>query len=286
MGVGDLSGVQLEDWEKLNRTANVYVMSFDKNFKVRQQQTYTLWHANWEVYVGRFVSADQDGLFLYDRKAGEGRMVSFDRNMHISRYQMVHNLDGNWLPYSGDFTASGRAQLMLYDPSSGSGQILTFDSDLKLVQQQLYPDWGQNKVLYVGHFGMSQVSIMLYDPLAATSSFLTFDKSLEVAHEYDGKGWDQRWQILVGSFLDHSRCIKDGNCATGDDILVLDRQTGQIMQYVFSFGRKYQVYDNRIKSFERLGVTTSIDPHLNEVDTTTFNLIGTFSTDIKGEELY
>ena len=261
-------------------------MSFDKNFQVRQQQLYTLWHANWEVYVGRFVSADQDGLFLYDRNAGAGRMLSFDRNMRISHYQIVHNLDGNWLPYSGDFTDSGRSQLMLYDPSSGSGQIVTFGPDLKPAQQKFYPDWGANKVLYVGHFGTPQVSVMLYDPLAAKSTFLAFDNSLEVTHEYDGNSWDQRWQILVGSFLDHARCIKDGNCTTGDDILVLDRQTGQIMQYVFSFGRKYQVYDNRITPFERLGVATTIDPHLNEVDTTTFNLIGTFSTTIKGEELY
>ena len=280
----DLSGSAPEDWEKAGRTANILVLDFNKDFSVHIQQSYTLWHANWEVYVGRFVNANQDGIFLYDRLVGEGRIMDFDSNLLINHYQESHNLDGNWVVYSGDFMGAGRAQLFMYDPSSGDGQMLAFAPDLTLAKQVPYSNLGTGLVPYVGHFGMPNASAMLYDPQSGQSTFLAFDKSLAVVQQTTVQSWGHQWQILVGAFLDRERCLSNGNCSTGDDILVLNRQTGQIEQYVFSFGRKFQVYDNRSQAFIRQGIAS--DTRLNQVDTTTFSLLTTLITNIRDEELY
>ena len=280
----DLSGSAPEDWEKAGRTANILVLDFNKDFSVHVQQSYTLWHANWEVYVGRFVNANQDGIFLYDRLVGEGRIMDFDTNLLINHYQESHKLDGNWVVYSGDFTSAGRAQLFMYDPGSGNGQMLAFASDLTLAKQVPYTNLGIGMVPYVGHFGMSNASAMLYDPQGGHSTFLAFDSSLAIVQQTTVQSWGQQWQILVGAFLDRERCLLNGNCSTGDDILVLNRQTGQIEQYVFSFGRKFQVYDNRSQAFIRRGIVN--DTRLNQVNTTTFSLLTTLVTNIRDEELY
>jgi hypothetical protein len=280
----DLSGSPPQDWERLGRTANILVLDFNKDFSIRFQQQYTLWHANWEVYVGRFAGPQRDGIFLYDRSVGEGRIMDFDSHLVVSDYQEMHNLDGNWLVYSGDFIGTGRAQLLVYDPSSGAAQILTFAPNLALAGQKLYSNWGTNQVLYVGHFGTSALNVMLYDPEAQQSTFIAFDKRLEVARQYVVHSWSQRWQILVGAFLDRSRCLASHTCSTGDDILVLDRQTGQMQQYIFSFGRQLQEFDNRVQSFARNGVAS--EQHLNSVDTTTFSLLTTLKTSIRDEEIY
>ncbi len=260
------------------------MLDFNKDFSVRVQQSYSLWHANWEVYVGRFVNANQDGIFLYDRLVGEGRIMDFDSNLLINHYQESHNLDGNWVVYSGDFMGTGRAQLFMYDPSSGNGQTLAFAPDLTLAKEVPYSHLGTGLVPYVGHFGMSNASVMLYDPQGGQSTFLAFDKSLAIVQQTTVQSWGQQWQILVGAFLDRERCLLNGNCSTGDDILVLNRQTGQIEQYVFSFGRKFQVYDNRSQAFIRQGLAS--DTRLNQVDTTKFSLLTTLVTNIRDEELY
>jgi len=125
---------------------------------------------------------------------------------------------------------------------------------------------------------------MLYDPQAQQSTFIAFDTSLLVAHQITVAAWDNRWQILVGSFLDRSRCLAAHNCSTGDDILVLNRQTGQMEQFVFSFGTQYQVVDNRSQGYVRNGVSpTSV---LTPVDASTISLLATVSTTIKAEELF
>ncbi len=283
-GKNDLSGVQLVDWERTGRSANILVLDFNKDFSVHVQQQYTLWHANWEVYVGRFANANRDGIFLYDRSVGEGRIMDFDATMKVADYQELHNLDGNWEIYSGDFVGMGRAQLLLYDPSAGNAQLLTFAPNLALRTQKLYSNWGKNQVLYVGHFGMKTLNIMLYDPQAQQSSFLALDKSLAIARQYSMQSWGPRWQILVGAFLDRSRCPLAKSCSLSDDILALDRKTGQIQQFVFSFGRQFEVFDNRSQAFVRSGVAA--DAKLNSVDTTIFSLVGTLKTSIRNEELY
>ncbi|GAC1422810.1 MAG: hypothetical protein PVS3B3_34910 [Ktedonobacteraceae bacterium] len=280
----ELSGSTPADWEKAGRTANILVLDFNKDFSVHMQQQYTLWHANWEVYVGRFVNANQDGIFLYDRLVGEGRVMDFDTKLLINHYQEAHNLDGNWVVYSGDFTGVGRSQLLMYDPGTGAGQMLAFAPDLTLAKQVPYSKLGTGMVPYVGHFGLPNASVMLYDPQGGRSTFLAFDGSLAIAQQTTVQSWGQRWQILVGAFLDRERCLSNGNCSTGDDILVLDRQTGQIEQYVFSFGRKFQVYDNRSQAFIRQGIVN--DTHLNQVNTTMFSLLTILVTNIRDEELY
>jgi hypothetical protein len=281
-----MSGVPVANWETLGRTANIRVLDFNKDFSIRFQQEYTLWHGSWEVYVGRFPSSQRDGIFLYDRAVGEGRIMDFDSHMVVFDYQELHNLDGNWLVYSGDFVGSGRAQLLLYDPSTGTAQILTFARNLALTNQKLYSDWGTNQVLYVGHFGTKALNVMLYDPEAQQSTFFAFDKSLEVVHQSVVQSWDQHLQILVGAFLNRVRCLASHICSTGDDILVLNRQTGQIQQYAFSFGDQFNEFDNRSTSFERNGIASASKARVNSVDTTTFSLLATLRTSVRDEELY
>jgi hypothetical protein len=267
-----------------DQTANAQVLDFNRDFSVRNLQQYTLLNNAWEVYVGRFMNPNQDGLFLYDRSAGQARVVSFDPKLQVSHFQDMQNLSGNWEVFSGDFNGSGRAQVLFYDPSSGDAQFLIFSPNLSVADQKDYSGWGTNLALYVGHFGMPTLSVMLYDPQAGESTFVAFDKSLEVTHQYQVASWDQRWQVLIGAFVDRSRCLASGNCTTGDDILVLNRQTGQMQQYVFSFGRQYQVFDNRSQAFLREGVAAGAN--LGPVDTTSFSLLGTLDTSIRGEELY
>ena len=139
-------------------------------------------------------------------------------------------------------------------------------------------------VVYVGHFGMSTVSLMLYDPQNAQSTFIGFDQSLNIVHQYLVHSWDQSWQILVGAFHDRSQCGNVNPCSQ-DDILILNRQTGQIERYMFSFGRQFQVYDNRIQALVREGDTT-VGQHITSVDASKFKLVNTISTDIRDEELY
>lgn len=268
-------------------TPNVMVISLDRHFNVARQQDYTLMDNAWEVYVGHFLSPDHDALFLYDRILGEARLLAFTPTLQVKYYQKMHNLSGNWEVYSGDFNGSGHSQVLLYDPSSGEAQFLLFkQSNLSLTSQQSYSDWPTNQVLYVGHFGLPTLSVMLYDPQVGGATFMAFDSSLAIVHQYAAQNWNNHWQILVGSFVDRSRCLAANNCSTGDDILVLDRQTGQIQQYLFSFGRQFQVFDNRVQSFVREGLAPAANSHLDMVDTTSFSLLESLPTTIHGEELY
>ena len=283
-GGSDLSGDALTAWERQGRTANIVVMDFNPDLTLHVQQDYTLWHANWEVYVGRFAGPSRDAIFLYDRMTGESRLLDFNANLVVDNYQHIRGLKGNWNIYSGDFAGKGRSQLLLYDPSAGNARVLLFAKDLSLLQTQVYSGWGTNSVVYVGHFGMPSVSAMLYSAQESQSFFVTFDASLHIVHQYTVHTWGPRWQILVGSFLDRAQCLQNKNCSTGDDLLVLDRQTGHLEQFVFSFGRAFKIFDNRAMPFIRNGMAS--DLHQKIIDTTTFDLLQSLDTNIRGEELY
>ena len=263
---------------------NVIVLSFNVNFAIQQRQQYTLEDTSWEVYVGNFVSATRAGVLLYDRLLGEVRLLSFDNNLHVVQYKAVHSVDPNWEVHSGDFMGAGRDQVLVYNPTSGDAEIWVLKSDLSVASKQSYTGWGTNQVLYVGHFGTPTLNIMLYDPQAIQSTFDAFDATLTIVHQYIVPSWDNRWQILIGSFLDRSRCLASHDCATGDDILVLDRQNGQIQQYIFNFGNQYQATDNRSQGFVRSGQAPS--QVLTGIDASIFNLEATLNTTIRGEELY
>jgi len=280
----DLSGTALQDSETQGRTSNVLVFNFTKDFRINQQQQYTLWHDAWEVYVGRFANSHQDGIFLYDRIPGEARILDFNNKLVVSHYQKIHNLTGNWEIHSGNFNNSGRAQILLYDPSSGDAQFLLFGADLSFKDQKSISGWGTNRVLYIGHFGLPSLSIMLYNSKASQSTFIAFDSSLRVSHQYTISSWDQNSQVLVGAFLDRSRCLASHTCTNGDDILVLNRKTGQAKQYVFSFGNRFKVFDNRVQAFLRVGVATISS--LSAVDASSVSLMSTLDTSIHNEELY
>jgi hypothetical protein len=272
---------------------NVIVFDVNQNFSIKYERVYTLSDNAWEVYVGSIVSARQDGLFLYDRIQGNGLLLSFGFNLFVAHKQALSNLNSNWEVFTGDFagasgsgtaSSSGSAQVLLYDPSSGDAEILVLSPALVVTDTKTYSNFSTNQVVYVGHFGLPTVSIMFYDPQAQQSTFVAFDSTLAVSHQVTVASWDQHYQVLVGAFLDRSRCLATHSCATGDDILVLNRQTGQMEQYVFSFGNQYSVYDNRSQPFDRTGVATQ--PTLVTVDASVFSLLDTLSTSIRNEELY
>src|SRR5712692_282385 len=264
--------------------ANVLVVDFNRDLRVRHVQPYTLSQNSWEVYVGRFVNPGQDGIFLYDRTSGEARLMSFTSALLLAHSQELHNLAGNWEVHSGDFAGSGQAQVLLYDPGTGDAHFLVFARDLSLAAQKSYAGWGKNLVLYPGHFGSPAPGIMLYDPAAQQSTFLAFDARLQITLHYAVPSWDQHWQILVGAFLDRSRCLARGNCTTGDDILLLDRRTGEMQQYIFSFGPRFKVYDNRLQAFLREGAAA--EALLIAVGAPSFSVLATLDTTITVEELY
>jgi hypothetical protein len=280
----DLSGSVLQDWETQGRMSNVIIFDFKKDFSINEKQQYTLWHDDWEVYVGRFTNSHQDGIFLYDRIPGEARVLDFNNKLFVSQYQEIHNLTGNWEIHSGNFNNSSHAQILLYDPSSGDAQFLLFGSDLSLIDQKNISGWGTNRVLYIGHFGLPSLSVMLYDSRAGQSTFVAFDSKLRISHQYTISSWDQNSQVLVGAFLDRSRCLASHTCTNGDDILVLNRKTGQAKQYVFSFGNRFKVFDNRVQAFLREGIAPLVN--LSAVDATSFSLMSTLDTSIHNEELY
>ena len=115
---GDLSGGASVDTQSLGLFPNVVLVSFKSDFSINQQQEYTLMHDSWEVYIGRFDSVNQDGLFLYDRTAGEARIMDFTSKLLVNHYQTLPGLTGNWDIHTGDFNGSGRAQVLLYDPGT------------------------------------------------------------------------------------------------------------------------------------------------------------------------
>lgn len=184
----------------------------------------------------------------------------------------------------GDFTGQGQAQILLYDPSGGNAQMLILKSDLSVANQVTYDSWGANQVLYVGHFGLPTLSVMLYNPQQAQSTFLAFDASATITHQYMVASWGASTQILVGSFLDRATCLKQQSCTGGDDILVLDRTSGMIQQYMFSFGNQFKVFDSRSQAFLREGITPT--ENVLPVDSSLFSLLASVNGTIHGEELY
>ncbi len=281
---GDLSGGASVDTQSLGLFPNVVLVSFKSDFSIDQQQEYTLMHDSWEVYIGRFDSVDQDGLFLYDRAAGEARILDFTGKLLVNHYQTLLDLAGNWDIHTGDFNGSDRAQVLLYDPGTGNAQFLTFGSDLAPAHHVDDPGMLPGQVLYIGHFGLPSLSVMLFDPVAGQSTFYAFGKSLLITKQYTAQSWTQHWQVLIGSFLDRSACIAKHTCAAGDDVLALNRQTGQVQQFIFTFGNQYHIFDNRSQSFLRDGAAST--PIMNTVDSSSFVPQTILNTGILNDELY
>ncbi len=280
----DSSGQTPASWSTSGLTAEIFVMSFTNTFTVGVSHDYLLWHNSWEIYVGSFVGVNHDGLFLYDRNVGEGRLIEFSSTLALDHFQFLHNLGGDWEVHTGDFTAQGQAQILFYDTSAGIAQILVLNSDLGVTRQITYANWGTNMVLYVGHFGLPTLSIMLYDPQQAQSTFIALDSSLNISHQYTAQSWGQDEQILVGSFLDRTRCQAQTICGAGDDILVLNRASGEVQQYIFSFGNQFSIFDSRAQGFMREGIAAQ--ENVLPVDSTLFSLFNSVDTSIRNEELY
>ncbi len=280
----DTSGQAPTDWATGGLTAEIRLVSFAQDFTVGTTRDYTFWHNSWEVYIGPLVNTNRDGIFLYDRNVGEARLLEYTPQLQLAQFQFLHNLGGNWEVHMGDFTGQGQAQILLYDPSGGSAQMLVLKNDLSVANQVTYDSWGTNLVLYVGHFGLPTLSVMLYNPQQAQSTFLAFDASATVMHQYIVPSWGANAQILVGSFLDRAACLKQHSCASGDDILVLDRTSGMVTQYTFSFGNQFKVFDSRSQAFLREGIAPA--ENVLPVDASRFSLLTSVNGTIHDEELY
>lgn len=273
-----------DSWNTTGLTADIMLVSLNKDFTVGTTQKYALWHNSWEVYIGRFVNADRDGIFLYDRISGEARLLEYSAKLQLAQFHFLHNLGSNWEVHTGDFSGQGQAQIFLYDPVAGNAQVIILDKKLAVANQVSYSSIGTGLVLYVGHFGLPTLSVMLYDPQHAQSTFMAFDSQLNIAHQALVQTWGPSSQILVGSFLDHALCLEQHTCATGDDILVLNRLSGQVQQYVFSFGNQYDLYDNRVQGFLRDGTASAVS--VFPIDASLFSLLTSENSTIHSEELY
>ncbi|RAQ95123.1 hypothetical protein A4R35_06215 [Thermogemmatispora tikiterensis] len=282
-GGNDLGGSQSNQSQLM---PNVLLVDFTSKFGINHLQRYLLSQDSWEIYVGSFVSTRQDGLFLYDRLNGQGRLISFDARLQVVHNQAVTDLDGNWQVYSGDFCGTGQAQLLLYDPIAGEAQLLILKPNLQVQGRQSYSQWESGAILYTGHFGGAAEGIMLYSPLQAQSTFIAFGHDGQITHQYTVASWDQRWQVLIGSFTNHTSCSAEATCLPGDDILVLNRQTGRLEQYAFHFQSTFRLYDNRVQAFLREGLAQEQDNYLKIVDTSTFSLLAVLDTPVHSEELY
>ena len=276
----------LDQWYASNRTATVVLLDFNADLSVHHLQQYTYWHNSWEVYIGKYKTSNQDGVFLYDRSIGEARIMDFSTDLTINDYTELHDLKGNWQIFSGDFNGSGRAQVMLYEPSKGLGAFLVFNSDLTLQRRQDYTGWTPNEVFYVGHFGTDRLNAMLYDPQKGTSTFIVFNNALKILTLHTVQSWNSKWQILIGAFTSNSVCATNTSCKQDDDILALNRTNGQIQQFAFTFGNQYKEINNRARAFEQLHKSSSLGSELITVDTTSFKTVATFDTSIHGEEVY
>jgi len=211
-------------------------------------------------------------------------LVAFSSRFTLEHFQFLHDLEGSWQVHTGDFAGEGQAQLLFYNTGTGDAQILKLKKDLSVASRVDFFDWGTGQVLYIGHFGLPALSVMLYDPQQAQSTFIALDGSFNISHQYTARSWGQSEQILVGSFLNRVTCLAQNTCGTGDDILVLDRTTGYIQQYVFSFGNQFGVFDNRAQGFIREGIAVS--ESVLPVDATLFSLFNSLGTAIHNEELY
>src|SRR5262249_7398137 len=72
------------DWEHHHRTATLAVFDYTSTFIVNRQVDFDRWHNTFEVRIGQFGPAGRDGIFFYDRKAGEIRVVIFDNKLNMS----------------------------------------------------------------------------------------------------------------------------------------------------------------------------------------------------------
>lgn len=212
--------------------------------------------------------------------------MDFTRSLLVNHYQALSGLEGNWEVHTGDFRGASHAQILLYDPSTGALRFLVFAPDLRLLLQVNDTILPAGMVLYIGHFGLPALSVMLYDPQAGKSTFVAFDTSLHITQQATVPGWDRNWQVLVGAFLDRSACIAAHSCSVGDDILALDRTTGTIQQFVFSFGNPDPMLDRCVLALLHEGEIPAMNPALRIVDPPGYTLGITLDTGITDEELY
>ncbi len=85
----DLSGEGAPDLQGLTLPPNVLLVNFTQNLHIEEQQSYTLLRDTWEIYTGRFVSAHQDGLVLYDRLSGQMRIMDFTATLRVRHFQAL-----------------------------------------------------------------------------------------------------------------------------------------------------------------------------------------------------
>ncbi len=194
--------------------------------------------------------------------------LDFDQNFQVLHFQQYTLMDNNWEVYTGGFVNSNQDGLLLYDRVLRDVRLLGFDSNLHITHNQPIHNVDGNWEVFSGDFkGAGRSQVLFYNPIGGNAQILTLKTDLSLADTKNYTGWGT-----------------NHNCSTGDDILVLNRRTGQLEQFVFSFGNQYQVDDTRSQGFVRSRVAPM--DSLTSIDASSFSLLTTLNTSIRGEELY
>ncbi len=192
------------DWEHHHRTATLAVVDYNaSDFTVHRQVDFSREHNTWEVRIGQFGPVGRDGIFFFDRKQGDLRVVLFDNQLRISATYERQQVPGGVEVYAGDFDGTLQDSLFLFDRSSGKAQVLAFTPALKLRRQVTFTNWGQSWEFYTGHFGglsSAADSFLLYDRGAGMISFVGFGSDLLVKNQAKYTGFRSTWTVFIGKY--------------------------------------------------------------------------------------
>ncbi|HEX6777400.1 MAG TPA: CHAP domain-containing protein [Ktedonobacterales bacterium] len=191
------------DWEHHHRTATLAVFDYKSDFTVNRQVDFDRWHNTFEVRIGQFGPNGRDGIFFYDRTAGEIEIVTFDNKLKMSATYQQHKVYGGWEVYTGDFDGSLQSSLFLFDRSSGKAEALAFNPNMTLRREVDFSNWGQSWEFYVGHFGglsSAAQSFLLYSRSAGVISFVGFGSDLTIANQARYSGFRSTWSVYVGHY--------------------------------------------------------------------------------------
>jgi len=129
-------------------------------------------------------------------------------------------------------------------------------------------------VLFLFSFILTSISPILYTLVYNLLLVCLLSYSCVIRND-DSNRRSKRSVTHFSRKRDSSHCTEKGT---------LNRQTGQIQQYSFTFGNQYHIFDNRLQAFIREGVV--ITARLNTVDTSSFTWQASLDASITTEELY
>ncbi len=223
------------DWQHLHRTAILTLIEYNQYLSVKQEASFTHWHNTWEIQPGHF-GAEQDGLFLFDRQAGEARILTFTPQMRIAHSYSAHHWNTRWEVYLDNFTGEGWDSLLLFDRAAGIARLLAFTPALKVERSATYTGWARGWAFYPGVWGgtnPSSTGLFLYDQQQGQAAFVAFGPQLRLTAQKTYEGWRHTWKVFVGRF--GATCPTGANTPCLSTLLLIDPQAGQAKLVRFQF---------------------------------------------------